>query len=95
MGTNTEIHKETLGRVRDIHSTLNEISPSTSSPHGTENPVEEETEKVEDPEGMEDTMETGPSKSTLSHSCELTEAEAVSTRPAWVCSRSSVFVLQY
>lgn len=43
----------------------------------------------------EDTRRTRPSRSTEQSSCELTETEAAHTRPAWVCTRSSVYVLWF
>ena len=39
-------------------SVLNKISPEVPFPHSSWNPVEKETERFSEPEGMENTKET-------------------------------------
>lgn len=48
---------------------------------------------MKEPEKVEGTKKTRPSKTTKQSPYELTEAEAGSTRLSWVCTRSSVQIL--
>lgn len=61
---NTEAHNQTKCREYETleHSTLNRMPPSNLLLMDSEDPVEEEMERVSEPKGMEDTKETKPSK---------------------------------
>ena len=70
MRTYTETHSQTLSNKWEIleYSTLRWMTPSNPSPQDTGNLEEEEVERVSEPEGMQVTKETRPSKSTgLTH----------------------------
>ncbi|KAL6031176.1 hypothetical protein STEG23_009098, partial [Scotinomys teguina] len=57
-GTYAETHRHLQ------KDSLNEKSPSNSSPQSSRNPTEKETERLEEPERIEDTRRTGSSEST-------------------------------
>lgn len=69
---------------------LNGMSPSKLSSQGSGNPSEEEGMEAK---SQKEWRTQDPLHLYDQHSDELTEAEAACTRPAWLCTRSSVCVL--
>ena len=57
------------------------------------NLMKEGEERSQDSEGMEDTKRTWTTESTKQGSNLHTETEAASTESAWICTRSSVYLL--
>ena len=70
-------------RQRDRVS-INGMPPSVPSHQSSWNPIEEGTERVCEPEGMNDIRRTRHSESTQQGAHELTETEAASTGPKYV-----------
>lgn len=68
-------------------SALNEMSPSRCSLHRSGNLGKKEVERMYDPEGMEDTKRTRPSKSTRKGN--ETQRLKPSTGPVQVCTKFS------
>lgn len=66
-------------RVRGRHSVLKGLFPSNLLPQGSGNYVEEEAERLQEPEGMEDTKETVSSRHNGTDTHELTETVAACT----------------
>jgi hypothetical protein len=56
-------------------------------PHGREG------ERIVGARGVKDTRRTSPTESTKQSSQGFTETEAAITDPAWVCARSSAYML--
>ena len=69
---------------------LNEMSPSNSSPQSSDNSEDEKRERVKEPEGVEDTRRTRFSQSTELDSYELKGTEATSTGPKRLSIPSSL-----
>jgi hypothetical protein len=72
----------------DVH----QISPLRTQ--GLPGKKRKEVERLKEPEGLGYTRRTRPSESTEQGAYELTEPDAASTGSEWVCTSSSVYLLQ-
>ena len=75
------------------HPSLKKMSPSILIPQSSENPTEEEAERLQESEGVEDTRRTGPLNQLNKALMNSQWLKLWAQDQAWVCIRLFAYIL--